>query len=217
MDRSLRNTLIFHGAIVMLLGLLVGFPFTAVVLGKLEGEIRAWRMAHLEGILNGLLLLAVAGVFRKLDLSLRLQSVLVWSLLITAYANVVASVVGAFTQNRGLELTGPPENMFVAVLFIVAVVTVIVAVVLVAKGALGSGSGRGASRVPVDVEVSTAASMPAVSKPRPRPNVDAEVTTSVTTSDGVVVEESSKENPESTSDSAPSGRAARRRAKKKRR
>ena len=36
--------------------------FVMVLNGSMEGEVRAWRMAHLEGILNGLVCLAAAGV-----------------------------------------------------------------------------------------------------------------------------------------------------------
>jgi hypothetical protein len=52
--------------------MVAGFPFAFVLLQKVvlwpfpaldwapPGDVRAWRMAHLEGILNGLTLIAIA-------------------------------------------------------------------------------------------------------------------------------------------------------------
>src|ERR1051325_916514 len=87
MDRSLRRRMVFHGAVVVLLGMLAGFPYAFVVTGDMGGSERAWRMAHLEGVLNGLLLLAVAGVGGRLALSAREGTVLMWALGVTGDRN----------------------------------------------------------------------------------------------------------------------------------
>jgi hypothetical protein len=101
MNDRLQSLLIASGAAVFLLGMLAGFPFTLVVLGTPvgPGDVRGWRMAHLEGILNGLLLIAVAAVAPRLRLAARTQSVLAWSLLLTAWANTIAS----FGALRGMH------------------------------------------------------------------------------------------------------------------
>jgi len=135
MDRSLRRRMVFHGAVVVLLGMLAGFPYAFVVTGDMGGSERAWRMAHLEGVLNGLLLLAVAGVGGRLALSAREGTVLMWALVLTGYGNVVASIVGAVFAVRGLAPGGPVSNMFVYVVFLVAVIGVFVALGLLALGA----------------------------------------------------------------------------------
>src|SRR5207249_3400479 len=85
MAERLRALLVANGALVFMVGLVAGFPFTFVILGKivlwplpgalgvhLPGDVRGWRMAHLEGILNGLTLIAVAAAAPCLTL---LQSV----------------------------------------------------------------------------------------------------------------------------------------------
>ena len=135
MDRALRRTMVFHGAIVVLLGLLAGFPYAFVVMGRLQGSERAWRMAHLEGVLNGLLLLGVAGVGGRLVLSAGQARVLAWALVLTGYANVVAAIIGASFAVRGLAPGGSFSNTIVYTLFMAAVVGVFVALVLVAVGA----------------------------------------------------------------------------------
>ena len=55
--------LIANGALVLLAGFAVGFPYGMAVAQSLDpsmpqaipGTIRAWRMAHMEGVLNGML------------------------------------------------------------------------------------------------------------------------------------------------------------------
>ena len=135
MERGLPEKLVAHGAGVILAGMLVGFAYALVVTGDLAGSERAWRMAHLEGVLNGLLLLAVAGVADRLALSGRAVTILAWSLIVTAWGNVVAAVIGATLGVRGLAPGGSPGNTLVYVLFMIAVVGVLVALVLVVIGA----------------------------------------------------------------------------------
>ncbi|TMA35991.1 MAG: hypothetical protein E6J79_14070, partial [Deltaproteobacteria bacterium] len=115
MEERLRALLVANGALVFMVGLLAGFPFAFVIVGRvvlwplpgalevhLPGDVRGWRMAHLEGILNGLTLIAVAGVASWLALGPRVQRVLAWLLIVTAWGNVVASVVGPTFGGRGL-------------------------------------------------------------------------------------------------------------------
>jgi hypothetical protein len=64
MSPRLQSTMVAHGALVFLAGMAAGFPFAFVLLQKgvlwplpaldwtPPGDVRGWRMAHLEGILN---------------------------------------------------------------------------------------------------------------------------------------------------------------------
>jgi len=133
--RTRPETMIFHGAVVILLGLLAGFPYALVVTGALASSERAWRMAHLEGVLNGLLVIAVAAVWDRLALVGRKRDVLVWSLVLMAYGNVVASAIGATFAVRGLAPGGSFSNTLVYGLFMAAVVGVVIGLGLVAEGA----------------------------------------------------------------------------------
>jgi hypothetical protein len=150
-----RALLVANGALVFLIGMAAGFPFAFVLLEKIAlwpfpeihwrvpGDVRGWRMAHLEGILNGLMLFAVAAAGRHLVLSARAQTILFWSLVITAWGNIVASVIGPVLGGRGLEFGGGVANSLMFLFFMAAIVTVIIAMVLVFRGAL-----RAARRVP---------------------------------------------------------------------
>jgi len=135
MERGLPEKLVVHGAGVILAGMVAGFAYAFVVTGDLAGSERAWRMAHLEGVLNGLVLLAVAGIADRLALSARAATMLAWSLIVTAWGNVVAAVIGATLGVRGLTPGGSLGNTIVYALFMIAVVGILVALVLVAIGA----------------------------------------------------------------------------------
>jgi hypothetical protein len=133
MDKRRASLLVAHAAIVLLIGLIVGFPFaTATTSGA---DVRAWRMAHLEALLNGLLMLGVAAASPLLALGQRAQSILLWTLVVTGYGNALASWLAAGSGERGLAAGGTLANNLVFAGFMIAVVTVAIALVLVAVGA----------------------------------------------------------------------------------
>lgn len=135
MDTRLRARLVFHGAVVVMLGLLAGFPHAFVLTGQIAGEERAWRMAHLEGLLNGMLMMLAAAVAGSLALSPRQWTWLFWSLVAAGYGNVVASVLGATFGVRGLALAAPPANVIMNLLFWVAIGGILAGVGLLIVGA----------------------------------------------------------------------------------
>ena len=135
MDKRLRLLVAMHGAIVIVLGLLAGFPYAMVVTGAMGGEERAWRMAHAEGIQNGMLMLAVSGIAGSLVLDERRARLCAWSFLAAGYGNVLASVLGAATGNRGLDFALPLANLAVFSLFTVAIFGVLTGLGLVIVGA----------------------------------------------------------------------------------
>lgn len=139
MNERWRTLLVAHGALVFLAGLAAGVPYGLFLIGwALPGDDRGWRMAHLEGVLNGLLLLAVAGVGGQLRLGERAQRWAAWGLVVTAWGNTVASVVAPLFEVRGLQAGGSFANTLVWALFMLAVVAVVVAMVLVARGAFAA-------------------------------------------------------------------------------
>src|SRR5262249_37360082 len=82
--------MICHAAAVIWLGLMSGFPFGFVIMGRMEGDLRAWHMAHMEGILNGLLTLAAAAVLKHLAIDERRVPLYAWSFIVAAWTNIVA-------------------------------------------------------------------------------------------------------------------------------
>jgi hypothetical protein len=134
MEARMRARLIYNGAAVVLLGLLAGFPYALVVTGQMAGEERAWRMAHMEGLLNGMLALTAAGVWDALVLSVQQRRWLALSLILAGWGNAVASILGASFGVRGLALAGPAMNAVVYVLFVAAIIGVLIGVGLLVRG-----------------------------------------------------------------------------------
>ncbi len=135
LEPTVRKSLVGHGVVVILLGMFVGFPYALVVTGSMPGAERAWRMAHLEGVLNGLMLVAIGAAGQSIALSARQAWWLRWLLIVTAYGNVIAATLGAAAGERGLTPEGPAANMIVYLTFMAAVVAVLVGLVLAALGA----------------------------------------------------------------------------------
>jgi uncharacterized membrane protein len=103
MDSQLVQCLLIHGSIVILFGLLSGFPFwIAIIRCHDQSAVRAWRVAHTTLIGCGLLMLVVYLISPKLALSAELRSLLTWVLVASGYGFVFALVVGAATKYRAL-------------------------------------------------------------------------------------------------------------------
>ncbi len=135
MDPKLRARIVLHGVIVIALGLLAGIPYASAIASGQAEPLRAWRMAHLEGVLNGLVAIALAAAGGVLVLNPRQQRLLAVSVVGMAYGNVVASILGAATGNRGLSPGGPPVNTAVYLLFVASILGIVVALVLAGIGA----------------------------------------------------------------------------------
>jgi hypothetical protein len=103
--------LLLHGGIVLLVGLLCGFPFgRAIVRGAPEGTVRAWRVAHSGLAMGGALLLALSGAIPLVQLSAAWTWTLVWAFVVAGYGFAVALPLGAHCGHRGLTPSPPLIN-----------------------------------------------------------------------------------------------------------
>jgi hypothetical protein len=130
----------YHGAAVIWVGLMAGFPFGFVVMGRMEGEARAWHMAHMEGILNGLFIFAAAALLPRLAVEERRLPLYGWSFILTGWTNIVASIIAALARVRGLELGLPISNLVVFSIFVVGVLASLVGLFLMMRGSRERGS-----------------------------------------------------------------------------
>ncbi len=91
-----------------LLGAIDLWPFITDVPAQIPGDRRAWNMAHLEGITNGTLLIAIGAAGRYVRLSERAQGVLFWSALAFGWLFTLPAIANALFGTRGLEFGGGP-------------------------------------------------------------------------------------------------------------
>lgn len=128
-----------NAVLVVLVGMFAGgLPLVLVVAHDVyhqgaapSGDYRGWLMAHLEGLLNGLLMIALAGVTRLKPLSAAAEAWLVPALLIAGWGNALAAVAAPLLNVRGMILTADPANDAVALGFTAALAGSIIALAIV--------------------------------------------------------------------------------------
>lgn len=128
--------MLFHGAIVMLMGLLFGLAFGfALTGGWAEEAVQAWRVAHVGMVVVGLLLLAIGAALRHLVLGGREASWLVWSLVTSAYAFTLAVLLRGAAGVKGFQPTGPILNWVAFLSNMVGILGSLMGVALTIRGA----------------------------------------------------------------------------------
>jgi len=117
----------WHGMLLFLLGLLTGFVeqrFTNVRMGL---------AAHLEGVMNGIFLLALGAVWNEVRLSPAAKAIAYWTALYGTYVNwlvtTLAAIFGtaALSPITGVGHSGQPWQEIIVTVGFVSVGLVIVA------------------------------------------------------------------------------------------
>lgn len=139
MSEPLQAQILLHGAIVLFVGLVCGIPFGAAA-GGASGDdaARGWRVAHSGGVTVGLMLIAIGAVLHRLLLGDRAISVLVGSLVVSAYSFTLGMVLAATGGVRGLRATGPALNWLVFAAYMVGSLGALVGVALMILGAFAA-------------------------------------------------------------------------------
>jgi hypothetical protein len=121
MNERTRVLLVANGAGLWITAVLVGWMYFFMLRGEIElfpiipgidvqipGEARAWNMAHLEGITNGLLLMGLAALAPLLTLTNKQHRILFWCALITGWGFTLPAWANALAGTRGLAFDGGP-------------------------------------------------------------------------------------------------------------
>jgi len=131
-----RLKLIFHGAVVLLIGLLAGLP-TAVE--AIDESVRFWHTAHEALIMMGVWMLAASSVRSALVLDTREALVFVWAFLAMGYGFMIALVLGGV---RGVSPFAPGGTPATFIAFLSAVVGILGAFVATAITLIGVRAAR---------------------------------------------------------------------------
>ena len=146
MTNADRLTVIQHGAIVMLVGLLCGLPT------MLEEEpIRFWHTAHETIVFMGILMLAVSSVLPHIKLEMRESRALIWALLATGYGLGTGLITQAVLGEHAFSPSTDPALMFGFIANITGMFGSVLTASLTLMGA------RAARRVPAAAPVQVAA------------------------------------------------------------
>lgn len=113
MDTQARY-LIFHSALVLVAGLLVGVPYgRAVHRNAPEHVLKAWRLAHDTLTVGPILGLAIAAVLSSLSVSAPIKSWLAWTWVVSNYGFCVSLPLSGMVGQRGHTLAKPLSNQLV--------------------------------------------------------------------------------------------------------
>lgn len=152
-SKQLFHRVIGHGMVVLAIGLIAGVALIfslldAVTLWPLPawevsipGSTRGWQAAHVGGILNGVMITAIALAMSKLDLTGKRCFWVGWGMIITGWGNTLFYWAGNFSANRGLSVTTTPYGegeIFGALAFLgggFAMAFTFVAVIIIARTA----------------------------------------------------------------------------------
>jgi hypothetical protein len=138
-----QSRMLFHGAVVLLIGLLAGIPMGEAITGQWgEDAVRAWRVAHVGVVAAGIMLVAIAPALRLVALGPRPARWLVGAFVASAYGGTVALTAGAILGVRGLE---PGHSLANTVVFLgnsVLAVGSLLGAVLLIHGARAALHGR---------------------------------------------------------------------------
>lgn len=111
---SYARQLVFHGAVVLLVGLLCGAPYgRAVNRNAPEHIVRSWRVAHASIPLGAALMFGVAAVLSHLGGGAFLKWAIALFLIVSSYAFCFSLPLAAVVGHRGLSADGPISAKFV--------------------------------------------------------------------------------------------------------
>jgi hypothetical protein len=136
MTRRQILQLVFHGLLLVVLGMIAGVPFREAITESWGADAeRAWRVAHTSLVGGGALYLALAAVAHYLVLGQRAATLVTGGLLFAAYGFAFGFIVGPAVGARGLEPLGAPLHIIVFVVFALALLAAFVAMAVVLWGA----------------------------------------------------------------------------------
>jgi (hydroxyamino)benzene mutase len=92
-----RRRLLFHGMALFLIGLFTGLA------EQHFANVRMALAAHLEGVMNGIFLLAVGAIWTEVRLPVRATAVAYWALLGGTYGNWAVTTTAAFLGTAALS------------------------------------------------------------------------------------------------------------------
>jgi hypothetical protein len=101
MDHSSRY-LAFHGAIVLLIGLLCGAPFGKAIKRGDDYVAARWRVAHVSLPIGATLMFAVAALLPGYAAPMVCKWLITWGLIVSSYAFCVSLPIAGLTGHRGL-------------------------------------------------------------------------------------------------------------------
>lgn len=134
-ERAVVGKLVFHGTVNIFIAFVSGFMIAAAAMGQVEGQKGDWVLAHMESLINGMMLLIVAGFIGKLAISTKSSLIATYCLIGMAYCNTVFGLGRGATGALGYEFNDDLGNNITALAGQLGVPLAVVAFTLIALAA----------------------------------------------------------------------------------
>lgn len=103
------NQLVFIGLLLFLIGLMIGFFVPYMTNSRMA------LSAHLEGVMNGMFLMILGLIWRRLALSSTLLTITFWLAVYGTFANITAVLLAAITGfGKMMPIAGGKEGTGIA-------------------------------------------------------------------------------------------------------
>lgn len=139
MSTSITGKLCFHGAVIMFFAFVSGMMIGMVAVGQVEGNVADWKLAHMEALINSILLLAVAGWIGKIVTQEKRALVAAYCLIAMGYCNTVFGFMRGMTGAAGYQFDDSLANNITAFAGMLGVPLGVVAFVIIILGAARVG------------------------------------------------------------------------------
>jgi hypothetical protein len=130
MTQSDRARVLFHGAIVMLIGMLCGLPTVPE-----QEPMRLWHMAHEAQIMLGVIMITVSSAMPVLALERREGRALIWMSLAMGYGLMVGTIMQAMLGHVAFS---PSTNPWLMAAFIANVIGILGSVMTASLTIMGA-------------------------------------------------------------------------------
>lgn len=130
MEKQTQKNLVFHAGAVMLLGMLSGIPFSMALMGENPSSIHDWSVSHMEGLINGILMLAIASVGSFITLSQAQEKWFYIFVVVTGYGNALYGWARGITGESGMDGSTTLASLIVQTLGALPVLTAFAFVIM---------------------------------------------------------------------------------------
>ena len=102
-NRQGARQLALHAVIVLALGMISGFFYGSAMVDPdaTATRVAAWRLAHIEGFANGVLMLVIALAYSLLNPVEKAERLIRYGMIVVGYSNILASMYGGVFDARG--------------------------------------------------------------------------------------------------------------------
>ena len=100
--------LAFNGVLILTVSLISGGWFAKAI--NIRGNEVAWRVVHSGGSMGGIMLIAFSSLVPVIVMPQWSMTILVWSVILSAWLYIIAMIVAAITGERGLKTGGSVIN-----------------------------------------------------------------------------------------------------------